>query len=92
MNTQNETIVSGETLKKLREADAAEGYAPVPKDLESRARKLLGKRGVISYSNDSKFKNKIARLQNRLNESKRREAAKSPVVVAQLAALERSRA
>lgn len=87
MNTQNETIVSGETLKKLRDADAADGYKPVPKALESRARKLLGKKSIVSYSNDPKLKKKIARLQNRLNEANRREAAHSPIVKAQLAAM-----
>jgi len=92
MNTSNETIIDGETLKRLREADAAEGYVPVPRELQSRAKKLLGKKSIVSYSSDSKFKKKIARLQNRLNEAKRREAMNSPVVKAQLAALEEHRA
>lgn len=87
MNSQNETIVSGKLLKAMRENGADDGYKPVPKELESRARKLLGKKAIVSYSNDSKFKKKIARLQNRLNEAKRRDAKSSPIVVAQLAAL-----
>lgn len=87
MNTQNETIVSGDAFKRLQQADVAEGYRPVPRELESRARKLLGKKHVATYSNDSKFKKKIAKLQNRLNEAKRREAANSPIVKAQLEAL-----
>lgn len=88
MNSENETVVSKSMLDKMREAGADDGYREVPKELESRARKLLGKKAIVSYSNDSKFKKKIARLQNRLNESKRREAANSPIVKAQLAALE----
>ncbi len=89
MNTKNETIVSGDAMEKLRQADLSEGYVPVPKELQSRAKKLLGKKPIVSYSSDSKFKKKIARLQNRLNESKRREAASSPIVQAQLAALKK---
>ncbi len=86
MNPINETIVSGEAMEKLRKADLSDGYVPVPRELESRARKLLGKKQIVSYSNDSKLKKKIARLQNRLNEAKRRDAANSPIVKAQLAA------
>lgn len=87
MNTENETIVSGQMLKALKDADAAHGYEPVPAELESRARKLLGKKGVVSYSNDSKLKKKLVKLQNRLNEAKRREDSQSPVVLSQLASL-----
>lgn len=91
MNTNNETVVSPEMYKKLREAALADDYKPVPRELESRARKLLGKKQIVSYSNDSKFKKKLDRTQNRLREAQRKLAAQSPIVLAQLAAQGRSR-
>ncbi len=83
MNSSNETIVQAEFLKKLREAKADEGYVPVPRELESRAKKLLGNKQIVSYSNDSKFKKKIVRLKNRIAEMKLREARNSELIKAQ---------
>jgi hypothetical protein len=92
MNTENETIVSGKMLDELRKAGVDQGYEPVPQELERRARKLLGRKNIVSYASDSKLKKQIVRLKNRLQEARLREGANSPVVIGQLAALERFKA
>lgn len=56
MNTQNETVVSGEFFKQLREAGAAEGYKPVPAELEQKAKQLLAGNPVADMDEDMKRK------------------------------------
>lgn len=60
MNPLNETVVSPEMMKKLQDSGVLEGYEPVPKELEAKARKLLGGRAVADMDADMK-----RRLRNR---------------------------
>ena len=42
MNSDNNTIVSGELLEELRKKGLAKGYTKVPGSLEEEARRILG--------------------------------------------------
>lgn len=66
MNTENETIVSAEMLKKLRAEGLDAGYIAVPAELQAKASKLLRGRDLASMNADMK-----RRLRN-LRKRKRR--------------------
>jgi hypothetical protein len=80
MNSNNETIVSGEMMKRLRDAGMDSGYEPVPPKLQKRAEKLLN--GAALATMDAEFKKRARYLQrkarvkaaNRRHEEKLREA------------------
>lgn len=54
MNTENETIVNSEMMKRLKEANLAGGYVPVPKELEEKARRLLDGGDIASFTPEIK--------------------------------------
>jgi PIN domain nuclease of toxin-antitoxin system len=56
MNPVNETIVSPAMLKALKDASLDAGYEPVPKELEAKARQLLGGKALASMDSDMKRK------------------------------------
>jgi len=69
MNSGNDTVVSPEMMKALREAKLDGGYEPVPAELESKARRLLGNNAIASMDGD--MKRKVRNLKKRM----RREGA-----------------
>jgi len=93
MNSNNETIVSGEMHDELKRAGLAADYVPVPKQLQERARRLLGSRGIVSM--DRKFRKKVRQLESQVrqlkgnlrHESALRRGVESPIVKAQLEAV-----
>lgn len=64
MNPINETIVSGDLFKALRESGNADDYVPVPANLEKKARQLLKGRAVADMDDD--FKRKLRNRNKRM--------------------------
>ena len=60
MNQSNETVVTAEMMKQLRDLDLAAGYEPVPNFLEAKAKQLLADKAIASMDDDMK-----RRLRNR---------------------------
>ena len=67
MQLENETVVSPELMKQLRKEGLATGYQPVPDDLVSKAKQLLGNRHLASMDADMK-----RRLRNRNKKLRKR--------------------
>lgn len=70
MNTQNETIINPEMMKQLREVGMNQGYEPVPKELEEKAKRLLGHTMIADM--DSSFKRDVRRRLRNFNKRMRR--------------------
>lgn len=64
MNTLNETVISPEQMKMLREMGLAAGYEPVPDFLQQKAEALLKGRAVADMDDDMKrrIRNRHKRL------------------------------
>jgi len=71
VNTQNETVVSPEMVKRLREAGMDEGYESVPKELEEKARRLLAQTQIADM--DPSFRQDVRRRLRNFNKRKRRQ-------------------
>ena len=63
MNIENETVVSEDLYKRLREEGLAKGYEPVPAVLRAKAEELLKDRGAADM--DADMKRKLRNLQKR---------------------------
>ena len=76
MNSANGTIVSGELMKKMREAGVDEGYKPVPKNLQAEASRVLNGRSIADMDKRFRYltrKRKVA-AGNKRHETRMREA------------------
>ncbi len=54
MNQATQTIVSGELYDEMRKAKVADGYEPVPADMQSQAGRILAGRGVADMTPEFK--------------------------------------
>ena len=72
MNQENETIVTGEMMNRLRDAGVSAGYEPVPQNLQEAASKILGNK-QIGYMTQ-KFKRSLKK-QKTSTGNRRREIA-----------------
>jgi hypothetical protein len=76
MNSTNDTVVSGELFRRMREAGVDEGYVPVPKKLQAHADRVLAGRDIAPMDKRLRYvarKQKI-RAGNRRHEQRLREA------------------
>ena len=65
MNSENETIVSGEMMKRMREAGMCAGYLAVPQDMEKEAGAALGNRDIADMP--TAFKERLEAAQLKLD-------------------------
>lgn len=86
MNSTNETFATGKMIREMEHANVDHGYKTVPSELVPHARRQLRGRAIATF--DKKTKKKIRQLNARRREQARRDARNSPVVLAQLAALQ----
>ena len=57
MNQDNQTVVSGELMKRLKELGLDKNYSAVPGSLEDEARRLLGPKELADM--DEKFRQAV---------------------------------
>lgn len=61
MNSRNETIVSGEMYRRMKEAGVTEGYEPVPDSLRGPAETALAGNAIADMP--ASFKKRLTRNQ-----------------------------